>query len=434
MRGVQAAFGSVEDHPHIERWPHFALALTGAMNVCAACSGSDVTVTQVERNEPNAMGDSPAPNATAVGYARASCPSLGAAPLEQAPGMARQPYLQSVTASSVVIAFTLREGAAAPRLNFVDTLRGQAGEVETEADAADATGLQRIGRLQSLRADTVYCYQFEGWAHPVAFRTPPRPGEGRPVRFAAFGDSGGSSRELVRERLEAVSFDLLLHTGDIAYQSGTLAEFEEKFFGTYAALLARVPIFPASGNHDNAGDAGATFRRVFVLPENGAPSGMEQWYSFDWGDVHFVALDTERVGPEQTAWLESDLGRNALPWTVAYLHRPPYSSGRHGSATDVREAFSPLFERFGVQLVLAGHDHDYERTIPVHGVTYVVTGGGGYSTRAVGWSNFTAHAASVFHFVLAEVQADELLLRAIDTAGVTFDQVRLKRRASSTAP
>lgn len=276
--------------------------------------------------------------------------------------------------------------------------------------------------------------QLEGWAQPVAFHTPPRPGQGRSVRFAALGDSGGGSRDLVREPLDAAAFDLLLHTGDIAYPSGTLAEFEEKFFDTYAGLLARVPIFPASGNHDDADDGGTTFRRVFVLPENGAPAGLERWYSFDWGDVHFIALDTERIGPEQTAWLEQDLARNSLPWKVAYLHRPPYSSGAHGSSPSVRAAFSPLFEQFGVQLVLAGHDHDYERTIPLGGVTYVVTGGGGYSTRPVGRSDFTARAASVFHFVLVEVRADELSLRAIDADGATFDEVLLPRRASSSPP
>lgn len=400
----------------------------------SACSGSDWTVTQLGGNGSTEANESPIPETSLLGEARASCPPPGLAPLEPAPGLARQPYLQNVTASSAVIAFTLHDASSSSLLTFVDTPSGQASEVETQPDPADATGLQQIARLTSLEPDTVYCYRFEGWTEPVAFRTPPRPGEGRSVRFAAFGDSGGASRDLVRDRLEAVPFDLLLHTGDIAYQSGTLAEFEERFFDTYAELLARLPIFPASGNHDNAADDGATYRRVFMLPENGAPSGVERWFSFDWGDVHFVALDTERVGSEQTAWLQRDLARNPLPWTVAYLHRPPYSSGAHGSAAHVRAAFSPLFERFGVQLVLAGHDHDYERTLPMGGVTYVVTGGGGYSTRPVGRSDFTASAASVFHFVLVEVRADQLWLRAIDTTGAMFDEVRLPRRTSSYAP
>jgi acid phosphatase type 7 len=420
----------VKDNYGIDCRLHLAFVLTAAVN---ACSGSDVTVTRGEEESP-AADDAPAADPTFVEHNRRICPRLGHAPLSRASGIDRYPYLQSVTAHSAVIALTLHEAGAGPRLTFIDPPNGRAWEVETLVDPADATGLQRIARLASLQPDTIYCYQLDGWAQPVSFRTPPRTGEGRSVRFAAFGDSGGGSRDLVRERLEAVPVDLLLHTGDIAYQSGTLAEFEERFFDTYAELLTRVPIFPASGNHDNIDDAGATYRQVFVLPQNGAPSGVERWYSFDWGDVHFVALDTERVGTEQTAWLERDLARNSLPWRVAYLHRPPYSSGTHGSSQSVREAFAPLFERFGVQLVLAGHDHDYERTVPLGGVTYVVTGGGGYSTRAVGRSDFTAYAASVFHFVLAEVRDDELFLRAIDTAGATFDEVWLTRGTSTGAP
>jgi 3',5'-cyclic AMP phosphodiesterase CpdA len=234
-------------------------------------------------------------------------------------------------------------------------------------------------------------------------------------------------QDLVRDQLDTVPFDLMLHTGDIVYGGATLSLYDSDFFGEYAEFLESLPVFPTSGNHDYEADSAGPYRQVFALPENGGPGGLERWYSFNWGDVHFVALDTEQVGAAQAGWLAQDLAENELPWTVVYLHRPPYSSGDHGSSTRVRDAFSPLFEEYGVQVVFAGHDHDYERTRLINGVTYVVTGGGGHGTRSVGRSSFTAYSEAVLHFVQAEVQGETMLLHAIDAGGREFDSVRIAR-------
>jgi hypothetical protein len=108
-----------------------------------------------------------------------------------------------------------------------------------------------------------------------------------------------------------------------------------------------------------------------------------------------------------------------------YLHKPPFSSGRHGPNKKLRRLFVPIFEQHGVQLVLAGHDHHYERTRPIGGVTYVITGGGGKSTRSVDPGELTAHAQEVYHFVHGEVRGVALHLRAIDATGRVFDAVRI---------
>ena len=121
---------------------------------------------------------------------------------------------------------------------------------------------------------------------------------------------------------------------------------------------------------------------------------MELYYSFDWGNVHFVGLDTELTGPEQAAWLDADLAATDKPWKIVFGHKPPYSSGEHGSDGAFRNHFVPLIEKHGVQLVLNGHEHDYERTRPIENVTYVVTGGGGRHLRSVGTSGFTAYSGS----------------------------------------
>jgi hypothetical protein len=339
----------------------------------------------------------------------------------------RKPYIQNVTTTSAVVLFTTRDLAAAPQLLLTRPRQLAALEVPAEADPGDVTGHQRRALLTGLEPATTYCYALEGWTAPVGFRTAPAAGIGARVRFIVFGDSGGDYRDLVRSEMDNVPFDLMLHAGDIAYQSGALAEFEATFFDTYAGLIARFPIFPASGNHEYGTEAAAPYRQVFALPENGAPDGVERWFSFDWGDIHFVALDTERVGVEQSSWLERDLGATTRGWKIAYMHKPPYSSGTHGSSLDVRAAFSPSFERFGVQLVVSGHDHDYERSKPIAGVTYVVSGGGGVGLRAVGSSDFTAYSESILHFLHAELEGDTMLLRAIDTSGSVIDSVRIAR-------
>jgi 3',5'-cyclic AMP phosphodiesterase CpdA len=143
--------------------------------------------------------------------------------------------------------------------------------------------------------------------------------------------------------------------------------------------------------------------------------------------VHFVALDTEADYSEQMKWLERDLAANPLPWKVIYMHRPPYSSGAHGSDTTLRNKLAPLLKKYGVQLVLSGHDHDYERMKPQDGTAFVVTGGGGVGTKSVGKSSFTAFSEDVIHFVYVEVTADELTLHAIDATGRKFDSMVVPR-------
>ena len=147
--------------------------------------------------------------------------------------------------------------------------------------------------------------------------------------------------------------------------------------------------------------------------------------------MHFVALDTEADYATQMTWLEQDLAANQLPWKIIYMHKPPYSSGVHGSDKGLRNKLAPLAEKYGVQLVLAGHDHNYERMKPQNGVAYVVTGGGGIGTRSVGSSSFTAFSLDVIHFVYVEVGVDELTLHAIDATGREFDSMVVPRAADN---
>lgn len=375
------------------------------------------------------LGDTshPAQRGSPIDALRTACgsgASLAGAPIW------RQPYLQQVTSRSAIIGWVTTE----PDAEHVEVTHPDGTLVARVAAENDSTALhpaggsQMWGHVEGLEPDTVYCYTLvngDPMTEKTGFRTAPTRDAEAPVRFLAFGDSGfgGSDQRALLGPMMQFPYDLMIHTGDIAYDSGTLVEFEANVFGIYAELFRNLAFFPAAGNHEYQSSAAGPFRSVFALPD----ANREQWYSYDWGRVHFAALDTEADYATQAAWLDDDLAATSLPWKIVYMHRPPYSSGEHGSDTGLRAKLAPVFEKHRVQLVLAGHDHDYERTDPQNGTVYVVTGGGGRGTRPVGSSSFTAHATEVIHFVYAEVGVDQLVLHAVDATGNEFDSTVVAR-------
>jgi hypothetical protein len=393
-----------------------AFPLVPWLAACGSAQGG-----QLEATTLGDLSAGSAPRGSPLDSFTSSCGEGG----QNAGAISRSPYVQRTTAHATDIVFTADVEAPMVDLSSAD------GEVVASVPARRDPGgsdEQWVASLEGLESGTHYCYSLRGLTEPAGLRTAPAPGSGEPVRFVVFGDSGSASERqyAVLDQLYTVPFDLMLHTGDIAYDNGSARQLEEQFFDVYSPLIASIPAFPTSGNHDYETNGAAPFRAAFDLPDNGGPAGVERWYSFDWGDIHFVALDTERVGREQVAWLEQDLAESALPWTVVYLHRPPFSSGDHGSDQEVRRSFVPVFERHGVDVVFAGHDHHYERTVPQNGVTYIITGGGGRGTRGVGTSSFTAYSQSVLHFVYAELVDERLRIFAVDGTGAEFDSVVLE--------
>jgi acid phosphatase type 7 len=343
----------------------------------------------------------------------------------------RHPYLQQITKTSVTIGWVTTSEAG----EHVAVTLPDARPMMSSPGVREAVTVRNAGENQmwsvidGLQPDTVYCYSIADQDGPlserIGFRTAPGPDSTAPIRFMAFGDSGGggADQRALAEQMYGFPYNLIIHTGDIAYDSGTIGEFEDTVFKMYAPLFRHLPFFPASGNHEYRTLKGAPFRAVFSLPGGNA----EKWYSYDWGRIHFAALDTEADYATQARWLDADLAATALPWKIVYFHKPPYSSGEHGSDISLRNALTPVLVKHRVQLVLAGHDHDYERMHPQQGVAYIVTGGGGVGTRPVGTSRFTAFSEDVIHFVYADARVDELVLHAIDATGAEFDSVVIPR-------
>ena len=127
-------------------------------------------------------------------------------------------------------------------------------------------------------------------------------------------------------------------------------------------------------------------------------------------------------------WLDEALAEATAPWRVVALHHPPYSSGRHGSTTPLRHHLEPVLRRHRVDLVLAGHDHHYERTVPIHDITYVISGAGCKTTK-VRPTSITAVAASTLEFLKIDVDGDRLTARAVRPGGAILDRFELRARA-----
>lgn len=343
--------------------------------------------------------------------------------------ISRQPYLQQVTATSAMIGFVTADGSSAS----VAVTAPDGTPISTTNATPESTVVRRSGerqqwaRIDGLASGTVYCYAVRDAAGNelvtrAGFRTAPSPAS-KSVRFLAMGDSGGggSDQKALLAQMFTVPYDLIIHTGDIAYDSGTIAEFEDNVFAVYNRLFRHLPFFPVSGNHEYETDDARPYRDVFALPSN------ERWFSYDWGNVHFAAIDTEQDYAAQAKWLDEDLAKSSQPWKIVYMHRPPYASSERGSDLEARDVFAPIFEKHGVKLVLTGHEHHYERTKPQRGIHYIVTGGGGQGTRSVTPSSFTAFAQEVIHFVYVDVGPDELTLYAIDGTGAQFDSLTISR-------
>jgi len=389
------------------------------------------------------LGLGPAPRREQAARFAQACPAAAADAPSSGPAASpirRGPYLQQVTDGAAEVLWTA-DPLAAPQV--IAHRAGEATSITARA-AVDASaplprGRQYVARLTGLRPATIYCYEVRdgarGLAGPFGFATAPAAGSGAPIRLVAFGDMGWRSGDqaAVLAQMSRVEFDLALMAGDTAYPEGRLAEFEHNLFPVYAPLMRSAPFFPASGNHEYLTAAAAPFRQVFSLPENGGPEGRERWYSFDWGDLHVVVLDSERLVPAQTRWLEADLAGTRAPWVIALFHRAVFSSGVHGPDLPTRAAFVPTLTRYRVPLVITGHEHDYERLHPPGGVTYVVTGGGGRGTRLVhAGGQYSGFAAQVAHFVYIVIERDRLRLWAVDASGQTFDTATLAREPRPT--
>jgi hypothetical protein len=253
------------------------------------------------------------------------------------------------------------------------------------------------------------------------------------VRFAIIGDTGTGSRQQqeladVMLKYQAVfPFEFVLMMGDNLYGSETPADYRKKFQDVYQKLLDnKVKFYATLGNHDQPNER---FYEYFNM--NG-----KEYYRFTKGNVAFYSLNSNYMDKKQLEWLESELAKDTSEWKIAFCHHPPYSSGgKHGSDKSLREVVEPLFVKYGVNVVLTGHDHFYERMKPQKGIYYFVSGAGG-KLREGDVREKSALTEKAFDndmsFMLAEVVKNQLYFQVISRTGETVDSGILANQRKKT--
>ncbi len=306
----------------------------------------------------------------------------------------RGPYLQMVGPRSAIVHWRTNEPVRSALSYGTDMFHHSDTVWETHATADHAVS------VEGLEPNVRYFYAFHGNGATYLpadsgrfIQTAPPVGSKSFVRVWTLGDAGTGSIQQKRVRdayyqfVDAVAHhrgqtDLILLLGDNAYYDGKDREYQHKVFEVYDDIFRYVPVWPTLGNHDGHSADSRTqtgpYYEIFDLPAEGqlggVPSGTEAYYSFDYANIHFVVLETYYLllSRAQRRWLERDLQSTDQDWIVVYFHFPPYTKGSHDSDIEppliaVRSELLPLLERYGVDLVLSGHSHSYERSYLLHG-------------------------------------------------------------------
>jgi hypothetical protein len=265
-----------------------------------------------------------------------------------------------------------------------------------------------------------------GFPGDLGLAAGPRPVYG----FVVVGDYGtGDAEEAavasrIRSWIATRPFDAFVTVGDNVYGEGDPEDFPEAWSAPFGWVAReQIPIVASLGNHDVTSDGGE--------PVMGLLGMSGRWYERSLGSVDFFVLDANDPANEsQLTWLRDALAGSTATWKIAVFHQPAYSCGRHGSTAEVQQSWVGLFQRYDVDLVLNGHDHDYQRFAPMGEVTYVVTGGGGAELYEVddcppGTPMPFAYNDDVHHFLYVSVTSTELKGQAVSSEGRVLDSFAL---------
>lgn len=366
------------------------------------------------------------------------------------------PYLQNVSAEQATVVWN-------SELSGAVTIEYGLNGAWTHTQAATATTLlpsetklsntlyRYSAALPNLQPGQQYNYRvrLDGQeitsGSSLTFGTPRT--DGHSFRFLVFGDSGQGCPEQTQlgQLMTNEPADLVIHTGDIAYPLGSYEYYLSRYFDTYRGLMQQKPVFPCPGNHDVYFEGGTAYRAMHSLPSQGVPEeDIGHYYTFEWSNAHFYSLDTNCLDTDNDdvlsdratrmlAWLEQQLQQARQFWRIVFFHHSPYASGEHAgekTLSAVRRHFVPVLDRYAVPVVLAGHEHSYQRTYPLRngqvvpagtGATYFTSGGGGGSLYPCKPGPLVAFNHVDNHYLTADVQGSKLRVTARVLSGKVVD-------------
>jgi len=336
------------------------------------------------------------------------------------------PHLSCVTQHSMTVAWTSTDSVETKILwrpvNGAWTAATVPGKRVAHSFAIDGLAVSSCFQYRAVVGnDTTEQY---------SFMTAIKPDE--PFAFVVYGDTR-SNRDAHVSVLRAIELEnpkLVINTGDlVGKNTDSLWDYYFEDICAKTGIGQNIPVYSSPGNHE----AGAMYFDNVLMPHNN-PAHSPAYYSFEYGNVHFISLNSEipfDSSSDQFRWLLDDVQSESArksTFKIAYWHRPPYSSGPHGSEMRIRSVLCPVMESNGVDIVFNGHDHLYERTKAINGTTYVVTGGGGAPLYDFKTENeWTAYKEKTYHLCLISVEGKRLKMFMIRPDGEKRDSLTISK-------
>ena len=346
----------------------------------------------------------------------------------QAQKITKGPYLAAPGSSSLTIRWEADKKAKSMILFGENRLLNRKGDAKL---IGTKSGLYLYeSRLTGLKPQRKYFYQVicgDTKGVITSFNTAPL--KNSPFSFVAMGDSRSypDTFSTIMKQISKFNPGLIISMGDLVENGGKFKQWSSQYFEPAKSVIDHIPVISALGDHEGDGDNGKLFT-YFFHPYMDVD---KLWFSFDFGDAHFVSLDYRHpYDKNMIKWFKKDMAASKTKWRFVYMHRPCYNMGGHHS-TWGRGVWPELFRKFKVDIVFAGHSHQYERFFPLRPsyqpeswpVTYITTGGGGAELYKVEQSDFHAKAASIHHFIYVKINGDTLLMRTYSLNGSLFDKL-----------
>lgn len=373
--------------------------------------------------------------------------------------LTRRPYIQSVNSERAIVVWGV--AATAPVLGTLEYGKDTAFDRRTDGALGVTIPLGRDDTAREIKLVTAVVEGVEPGSQPCwrlrfnnevalsgrSVRLAP-PTVDAPVDFIVIGDYGGGTtwqtavRDRMAEYAATMPVDLFITTGDNVYPEGTHDQFEEKAFRVYADLWGGpFAVWPSPGNHDYGTDLAQPYLDNFVLPRQALNAAdHERYYSFDWGPLHVVVLDSEfpiwqisqSRSDDMADWLAADLAATDKPWKVAVYHQPVLTGNpKREPNYQAKQQILPILEEHGVQVIFNGHEHYYERFAPLRGgqptpvadggIAQITTGAGGRSLYDIGEAAHQESVHRTYHYVRGGIRGCVLWIEAVDYAGVVID-------------
>ena len=363
--------------------------------------------------------------------------SLSAQTDDEAINLHIYPYLQYATPTSIIIRWeTIKPAKGMVAYSEDDSF----GNIEDETAPVKMHEI----KLTNLKPGTTYRYKVSydnTTLEAASFTTAPKPGT-KNWRMVAYGDNRTypeTHKRIVAQILK-LNPSMIIHSGDLVASGDHYEQWKEQYFDPMRGLSENITVFPSLGNHEK--NSHFYYDYMSLPDENG-----ESYYSFDYGNAHFIALNSNAreapfdIDSEQTQWLIRDLKENKdAEWKIVFFHHPLFRCHPSRGIEPQRWVWQEVFEEYGVDLVINGHDHYYQRTYaignyqgkPSRGVYHLISGGGGAPNYPVVPKVHAANRRSVHHITVMDFQDDRIVGRAIDDKGNIFDAFVYDKEAKNS--